>query len=390
MMKSLRRILASIDLLLVFLLLLLLTGSLIILSTASYNIISGDPYHYVKSQAIWILTGLCLLLAVSFIDYKHYQFFMWWIYGLCIALLLFVEIFGQSVRGSQRWLYFFSGVGIQPSEFAKIMVIMTFANFLARRKDHLNRVRDFLLPFLFVAAPMVLVFLQPDLGTALVFAAIFTGMMFIAGANPVKFGALIGGTITVGIAAIYLNQASPEALPGPLKFLAGLPLPLKPYQLQRILGFLNPEHATSDLYQVEQSIWAIGSGGLWGKGYRMGTQGQLNFLPDHHTDFIFSVVGEEFGFIGTSILLFIFCIFLLRCISVAMRSRDLYGMLLVAGVVSMWTFQIFVNIGMASGIMPVTGLPLPFITSGGSSMWSNLIGVGLVFSVYARRERAMF
>jgi rod shape determining protein RodA len=282
-------------------------------------------------------------------------------------------------------------VAVQPSEFAKIIVVVTLACFLSGKSSGLSRYRDFVLPFLFVSLPMGLVFLQPDLGTSLVFLAIFIGMMFVAGAHPLKFGSVLAGTVAAGAAAIVLRMSSPDSLPWMLKPLAGLPLPLQDYQVDRIMIFLDQTNDVSgDGYQVMQSVWAIGSGGLWGKGYQMGTQGQLNFIPDHHTDFIFSVVGEEFGFLGTSILLFVFCLFLLRCVSVAMKSRDMLGTLIVTGLVSMWLFQLFVNVGMASGIMPVTGLPLPFMTSGGSSMWANLIGVGLVCGVYARRERAMF
>lgn len=379
----------GIDYVLIVTLLALLAASLIILSTASFNIVKSDPYHYVKNQAVWISTGIFMMIMVAAIDYNVWRRLNWWIYGFNLSLLMLVFVMGSTAKGAQRWIQITSSIGIQPSEFAKVFVILTFACFLADRKDKLNNFKDFLVPLLFVMPPTILIFLQPDLGTALVFGAIFIGMMFMAGANPIKFGALVVGTVSVTVSAIYFHFAT--NLPWPLKYLEGLPLPMKEYQINRLLSFIDSTNDTSgDAYQVIQSVWAIGSGGLWGKGYREGTQSQLNFLPEHHTDFIFSVLGEEFGFIGTSILLFIFCIFIIRMIAIATKSMDNFGMLIVSGVVTMFTFQILVNVGMASGIMPITGLPLPFISAGGSSMWTNMLAVGLVISVGLRGEKPMF
>jgi len=387
--KSDKKLLQGFDFGMILALALLLGASLVILSTASYNVIKSDPYHYVKTQAIWIITGIFIAAVAAAIDYEHWRKVNWWIYGFNIFLLVLVFVVGTSAKGAQRWIPITSTQSIQPSEFAKVLLILTFANFLSNRRGKLNNVKDFIVPLLFVLPPTLLIFMQPDLGTALVFGAIFVGMMFVAGANPLKFGAIIVGTVATTVTAIYLHIA--KNLPWPLSYLEGLWLPLEDYQLNRLIVFIDPSRDTSgDGYHVMQSIWAIGSGGLWGKGYQNGTQGQYNILPEHHTDFIFSVVGEEFGFIGTSVLLFIFCIFLLRMISIGMKARDNFGMLIVAGVVSMMAFHIFVNVGMASGIMPVTGIPLPFITSGGSSMWSNMMAVGLVLSVGLRGERPMF
>ncbi|NBJ16791.1 MAG: rod shape-determining protein RodA [Dehalobacter sp. 4CP] len=379
----------GLDLGMVLAVVLLLGASLLILSTASINVMASDPYHYVKTQVVWIATGIVLAVIVAFTDYENYKKIGIWIYAFNIFLLLLVFAFGSEAKGAQRWIPITSTQSIQPSEFAKILLIVTFASFLNEREGKLNNVKDFISPLLFVLPPTLLIFLQPDLGTAMVFGAIFIGMMFVAGANPIKFGAVIVGCIGTAIGAVALHLAT--NLPGPLKFLEGLPLPLKDYQINRFIAFLDPAKDTSgDGYHVIQSVWAIGSGGIWGKGYQQGTQAQYNFLPEHHTDFIFSVVGEEFGFIGTSILLFIFCILLLRMITVATKSRDRYGVLIVSGVVSMIVFHVFINVGMASGIMPVTGIPLPFITSGGSSMWANMLAVGLVLSVSLRGERRMF
>lgn len=384
-----RRTFKNVDFLFVFLLLLLLGASLLILSTASTNVKVSNPYFYVKNQAMWIAVGLGIATLVASIDYQKFRKYSWWIYGFNIALLLAVFFVGTSAKGAQRWIPVTSTFNIQPSEFAKIFIILTFADFLAKRQGKLNRFRDFIPPFLFVIVPMALIFKQPDLGTTLVFAAIFIGMMFVAGANPWKFGGLLVGGLLLLIIALWLHFSTD--LPGFLKFAQGLPLPLQDYQLKRLTIFMDPMSDTSgDGYHIIQSIWAIGSGGLWGKGYRAGTQGQLNFLPEHHTDFIFSVVGEEFGFIGTITLLFLFAIFLLRAIGIATKSRDTYGMLVCSGIVSMFIFHILVNVGMTSGIMPVTGIPLPLISYGGSAMLTNMISIGLLLSVNIRRQRLMF
>jgi rod shape determining protein RodA len=384
-----RRMLRNIDFLFVLFLFLLLGSSVLILSTASINVIKSQPFHYVRIQSIWIATGLVYCVVVTLIDYQKLRRLSWWIYGFNIVLLLAVFAFGESAKGAQRWIPVTSSFNIQPSEFAKLFIIVTFADFLAKRQGQLDRFRDFIPPFLFVAIPLLLILKQPDLGTSLVFAAVFVGMMFVAGANPWKFGGLIVcGVVVIGV-ALWLHFSTD--LPGWLKFAQGIPLPLEDYQLKRLTIFIDPTaDMAGDGYQIVQSIWAIGSGGLWGKGYRGGTQAQLNFLPEHHTDFIFSVVGEEFGFIGTVTLLFFFCIFLLRAVNIAMKSRDVFGMLIATWIVSMFTFHILVNVGMTSGIMPVTGIPLPLISYGGSAMWTNMIAIGLLLSINIRRQRLMF
>ena len=335
-----RRNIQNIDLMFLFFLVLLLGSSLLILSTASINVDKVQPFHYVRLQTLWICSGLILTGLIAAFDYQKLRRFSWWIYSFNIVLLLVVIFFGNEAKGATRWITITSSFAIQPAEFSKVFIIVTFADFLAKREGKLNRIRDFVAPFLFILLPMLLIYKQPDLGTTLVFGAIFVGMMFIAGANPWKFGALLlGGVVLVGL-ALYLH------------FTYGMPLPMNEYQIKRLTIFMNPaSDIAGDGWNIIQSIWAIGSGGLWGKGYRMGTQGQLNFLPEHHTDFVFSVVGEEFGFIGTISLLFFFFIFLLRAISIAIKSRDLYGMLIAAGIISMFTFHILVNVGRRGEIL---------------------------------------
>ncbi len=293
-----RRMLKNIDLIFVLFVLLLLGSSLIIQSTASYNIVTSRPYYYLKIHSVWIVTGLVYCVILALFDYQKLRRFSWWIYGFNVLLLLAVFFVGEEGRGAQRWIPVVGGYNIQPSEFAKIFIIVTFADFLSKRQGKLNRFRDFILPFLYVALPMVLILRQPDLGTTLVFVAIFIGMMFVAGANPKKFGGrILAGASTVGF-MVWVYFA--DNIPKWLQWAKSIPLPLQDYQLKRLVVFMDPAADTSgDGWQVIQSLWAIGSGGFWGKGYRQGTQSQLNFLPEHHTDFIFSVVGEEFGFIGT-------------------------------------------------------------------------------------------
>lgn len=384
-----KRVFRNLDIVFITVTLLLLGASLLILSTASITVASNDPNHYVKLQALWIGSGLLIALTVAAFDYQKFRSISWGIYALTLALLIAVFFFGTSAKGAQRWIPITSSFSIQPSEFAKMLMIIAFADFLAKREGKLNRYRDFVAPFLYFAVPMLLIFKQPDLGTTMVLAAIFLGMMLVAGANPWKMGALIvGGSAIFGV-ALWLHFATD--LPGWLQWAQGLPLPFEDYQLQRLVIFMDPASDTSgDGYHIIQSIWAIGSGGLWGKGYRAGTQGQLNFLPEHHTDFIFSVVGEEFGFIGAVTLLFLFFIFLMRSINIGVRAKDNYGMLITAGIVSMFTFHILINVGMTSGIMPVTGIPLPFISYGGSTMWTNMSAVGILLSISLRRQKYMF
>ncbi len=384
-----RRMLKNIDFLFILFVFLLLGTSLLIQSTASYNIYESQPFRLLKIQSVWIATGLVLCTVIALFDYQKLRRFSWWIYAFNIALLLAVFAFGEEAKGAQRWIPVTSTQNIQPSEFAKLFIIVTFADFLSKRQGKLNRFRDFIPPFLYILVPMLLIVKQPDLGTALVFVAILIGMMFVAGANPWKFGGLIVGGILIVAFALWVHFA--EDLPGWLQFAKAIPLPLHDYQLQRLTVFLDPAADISgDGYQIIQSIWAIGSGGFWGKGYRQGTQAQLDFLPEHHTDFIFSVVGEEFGFIGTITLLFCFLIFLLRAVNIGMKAKDVYGTLVAAGIVSMFTFHILVNVGMTSGIMPVTGIPLPLISYGGSAMWANLMAIGVLLSINIRRQRLMF
>ncbi|MDP2872179.1 MAG: rod shape-determining protein RodA [Bacillota bacterium] len=382
-MVDLRKMLRHIDWLTVASLVTLIgVGLVFIASATNAQPVNGDNLHYVKRQAAWAAISLAALIIVVALDYELILRLAPWIYWANIALLGLVMVAGSSAYGAQRWLEI-GPIRVQPSEFAKVAMIIAFASFLSA--DHrqeagaLGRLRDLLPSFAYVGLPMLLVFKQPDLGTSLVFVGITVGMLYMAGANPKALFGLIGGVLSLGSLAIYLH------------YRIGLWIPLREYQLRRLLSFLDPG---SDLrqsgYHTHQSQIAIGSGRLFGKGLMAGSQNQLNFLPQRHTDFIFSVIGEEAGFAGAVLVLGLFLLLAWRGTVIAARAKDKAGSLLAIGVVSMLVFHVLVNVGMASGIMPVTGLPLPFISSGGSSLLANCVAVGLMLNVDMRRFKIYF
>lgn len=382
-------------------------------------------YEYVLRQLIWIGCGLVAMFFFWYVPYEDLARYARQIYGLNIILLISVLLVGHEALGAQRWIRIGSFT-FQPSEFAKLFIIICLAAFLAPRTGQLNRLRDLLPPFAYTAVPMLLILKQPDLGTSLVFIAIMFGMLFVAGARP----ALLAGIIACGLLAagfvFYLHsqwheadvqaerqlmnlkktidagKATAQQEEEYRQLLAAYPaikkrhenlhrFTLKEYQMNRLTIFLNPERdLTGSGYHVWQSRIAIGSGGLTGKGLLGGTQSHLTFLPIRHTDFIFSVVGEEFGFIGSVFLLLLFALFIGRGLRLLLLARDELGRLMAAGIVAMFAFHIFVNVGMTAGIMPVTGIPLPFFSYGGSNMVMNLAALGLLLNVYTRRRRPLF
>lgn len=334
---------------------------------------------YVKKQIVNVMLSLIIAAFIVSLPYEDFRRHRKTIYLLNIILLLVVlSPLGHNAKGATRWINLGPFL-LQPSEFAKIAIIITFADFLARREGKLNTFKDLLPCFVHVGVPMFLILLQPDLGTTLVFTAIMFGMLFVASGNSKLIGGLFFGGWLSAIGWVWLH------------FKIGLWVPLKEYQLDRLLVFIDPwKQWHGNGYHVVQSQIAIGSGGLEGKGIYNGSQNQLNFLPEQHTDFIFSVVGEELGFIGVAILLLLFFIVLYRGIRIAVQARDLYGTLLATGVVCMLTFHILTNVGMVSGIMPVTGVPLPLFSYGGSSMMSNMIAIAILLNVYTRRQKILF
>jgi rod shape determining protein RodA len=283
-----------------------------------------------------------------------------------LGLLGIIFVIGQVSGGSQRWL----GAGmVQPSELAKILVIVVLANYLAERQDRMERFSTVLGSLFIVAVPMFLIYLQPDLGTALTLVAIWVAMVWMAGIRFRHLLFLVG----LGVAALPLAWFSMEE-----------------YMRQRILLFINPAADPDSYFNVHQALVSIGSGGWTGKGLTHGTQSQLHFLRVRHTDFIFAVTAEELGLLGAAAMIFLIGFILWRMLRVAERSRDTAGRLLAAGVAGLILFQSIVNVGMNLGLMPVTGIPLPFVSYGGSSFLTLMLGVGLVESVAMRRKKLEF
>jgi rod shape determining protein RodA len=315
-------------------------------------------------------TGIALIVyvvATSF-DYKWLKTFSWPLYALQLALLVGTLAIGHGVGGTARWVSI-GPFDFQFSELAKILMIVVLANYLGSRQGRLRSPGSILGACILVAPPWILVMLQPDLGTSLVLLAILGGMLFMSGASLRWMGALIGGVV------------------------AGLPLiwtyVLRDYQKQRIAGFLNPSTDVQGVgYQLNQSQIAVGSGGWFGKGLTNGTQNNLNFLPVQESDFVAAIYLEELGFFGAMLLLVLFAALIWRILVAGWRSRDPFGMMFASGLASMILFQLIVNLGMVIGIMPITGIPLPFVSRGGASLISLAIGLGILQSVNIRQTRA--
>ena len=353
----------------------ILTMSSFVLSSATLNV-SNDPLLYVKKQLMFITVGFIGMVAIAFFNYNNLRSYTKPIYILSLLSLVVAIAIGKEhsriIIGSYQ---------LQPSEFAKVAVIITFAKFLSDRQGKLNTLKELIPCFVHVGIPMLLI--APfDFGTSLVFIAILFGMLFIAGAN-VKLLLKIIGTAGFFIVAILVAH-----------FKFGMPLPLEEYQLMRLVVFLDPYNdgynGQKAGYHIIQSQVAIGSGGLLGKGLYHGSQVQLNFLPEHHTDFIFSVVGEELGFVGAFVLLALYFGLIYRGLHIALVAKDTFGTLLAIGVVSMIMFHVLENIGMAIGLMPITGIPLLLFSYGGTSTLATMIAVGLVLNVNIRRQVIRF
>jgi rod shape determining protein RodA len=314
----------------------------------------------------FLALGAIVVMAAASFDYRFLKVYAGLIYVSSVVLLLLVRTpLGTSVKGSQRWFELF-GFQLAPSEIAKLAVIAMLAAFLSEVRGELT-LQDVFRATGLAAIPAVLVFLQPDLGTSIVFAAILVGVLVVAGTRP-RYLAVLALTAVVLIFA---------------GFQVGL---VKEYQLVRLQAFLDPGNVDADaLHNREQAEIAIGSGGLLGLGYLQGTQTNLDFVPEQHTDFIFTVVGEEFGFIGAMTLLGLYGIVVWRAFRIAMISKDPFGTYLAAGIASMLALQMFVNVGMTVGIMPITGIPLPFVSYGGSSLLINCAAVGTLLNVHMRR-----
>ncbi len=374
-----RRLFKNFDwILLVLVLLVMLVGLFTVSSATQFELVDRSSWGFVQKQAMWMAVALLAMVVAIVVDYHVLIRWSRVFYVLTIGLLIAVQLFGREALGAQRWLQI-GPIDMQPSEFAKLFLIIFLAAYLPRYSGSMKDWKTMLMPALLILVPMGLVVIQPDLGTTMVFVAILWGMFYVAGVPGGRLVALatVGLTIAVGYIIGHLRW--------------GLPLPLKRYQLMRLIVFTNPEiDPLGAGYHILQSEIAIGSGRLMGKGIFGGAQNRLDYLPEQHTDFIFSVIGEEGGFIGGVTLLVLFFLMLSRGLQVVGHARDLEGSLLVAGILSMITFHIFVNIGMTIGLMPVTGVPLPFISYGGSSLITNAVAMGIILNVYMRRQKILF
>ena len=392
------------DLLLLLAVLAAVTLGIVTIYSATYDWDSEAAGNTYQKQATWAAIAIFALVVTMSIPLKFYYAFAYIIYSVAILLLVLVLEFGD-----RRW-FDLGPIHVQPSELAKLATVLALARYLSWRNRDLARARSLLLPLLLVLLPAVLVYKQPDLGTSLVFCAILMPMLYWAGLSAANlffiispvlslicaFHALTLGLLIVLIVLLLFRvrlsrTATITLLVINLTVAVGAPYiwdnKLRDYQQQRILTFLNPDmDKLGTGYQVIQSRVAIGSGGFGGKGFLQGTQTKLAFLPERHTDFIFSVVSEEFGFIGAISLLTLFFFVILRAIKIATLTKSRFASLLSIGLASILVFHVFVNIGMTIGLTPVTGLPLPFLSYGGSPLVTNLILVGLLLNVHARRH----
>jgi len=365
------------DMLLLLATLGLITCSVYVIASATRGDIPGDPNFYVYRQAAYGAVGLVLMLVLSRVDYSRFREWKAGLYALMIGAILVVLAAGTAVRGSRRAidLGFFQ---LQTSELGKVLLIVCLAAFVVDRTRRLGERETTSRIVLLALLPAMLVIAQPDLGSGLVYLAIVTAVLFVAGTKWTHFAAL--GALAAAAVVVVL-VAAPAV---------GVQL-LKPYQKDRLTAFLNPTENPADQgYQQAQSLVALGAGGKTGRGAEAATQTKLDFLPEHHTDFVFSVVGEEFGFMGAAIVLSLFALLIWRCLRILTMSKNLYGTLIAGGVVAMLMFQIFVNVGMTIGIMPITGVTLPLMSYGGSSVLVTFMALGLMQSIHAQaRETAL-
>jgi rod shape determining protein RodA len=339
----------------------------------THHDITGDPRYYLTRQIVFVLVGSVGLVAALLIDPEVYRTRWRLIFGGTASVIALVLLTGP-IRGSKRWLDlgFFR---FQPSEFGKVLFVLALAGFLAERSRRLSEVRTTLTAIGLASIPIFLVFLQPDFGSALVYCAAVAAVLFVAGTPWTHIGVLAAGAL--GIAVLVLG-----VLPG-----AGVPL-LKKYQEDRLTGFLHPDSDPGGTtYNITQSKNAIGAGQFHGRGVDNATQTTLNFLPEHHTDFVFASLAEERGFVGAAFLLMLYLLVVWRGLRIVALARDPFSAIVAGGLVFALLFQIFVNVGMTMGIAPITGIPLPFVSVGGSSMIANLFAVGLLLAIQVRSRR---
>ncbi|HWP65724.1 MAG TPA: rod shape-determining protein RodA [Candidatus Limnocylindria bacterium] len=359
-----RRLLTHFEWLLPLLVLAVATLGILTIYSATWTPATVGPPALAMRQLAWLGAGVVAMLLATSFDYRRLDHSAYLIYGLCLAALIAVPLVGTVAGGSRRWLRF-GPIAVQPSEFMKLGMIVLLAHWFSRSERTHHNLLQVAPALLLVAVPAGLILMQPDLGSAALLTVVSLSMMLMAGVRMRWFVLL----------AMPLLAVAP--------FLWGF---LKEYQQQRILMFLDPtKDPLGAGYHVIQSTIAVGSGMVWGKGWLKGTQNHLDFLPEEHTDFIFSVFAEERGFVGSCMLMLLYLAIMLRLVVIAVRARDRFGLLLVSGVLATILWQVMVNIGMTTGLLPVVGITLPFMSYGGSSLLCLLFGAGLAMNVSMRR-----
>lgn len=387
---------------------LIVIGIFAIFSATQSNPVTAD--YYLK-QMTFAIIGLVMVVVVSFVPPRYISSITYYMYGLSLVLLVLVLIFGKTINGNKSWFYI-AGFGIQPSEFAKVTTVLAIANYFYKGDEDNPKIRpiDIFKTLILALIPAVLVKLENDTGTTLVMLSFFIPMFFWAGVSPFLLYAVITPVFAVVLAFINFNffvaycililislfffkrHWIQSLIIVVFNVISGLSVSylfskLMPYQQNRIIAVFDP--ASDPLgsgYNVIQSKVAIGSGGLWGKGYMQGSQTQLRFIPEQWTDFIFCMVGEEFGFFGTMIIIILFLIVIFRMLNNAYYSKNRFLSLACIGFGSIFFFHMFINIGMTIGITPVIGIPLPFVSNGVSSLLSFLLMVGIAMNAYRHKD----
>ncbi len=348
---------------------LLVTIGLVVIYATSLKDAGTVAPADVRNQMVYAVLGLVALVVVARIDYHAWGKFTTWLYFGSLTLLVIVRFAGKTALGGQRWI----NLGLfqlQPSELSKFVLIIVLAKFFSERYEQMDRVSNLFISLAYVLVPFGLVLAQPDLGTGMVLLVIWVAMVLATPVRKVWLGGMAAGALAL-LPIVYRV--------------------IKPYQRERISTFLNPAaNPLGSGYNVVQSTIAVGSGQLFGRGLGAGSQSQLNFLPSQHTDFIFAVLAEKLGFVGAVMLLGLFTGLLVRGATIAWRSRDRFGMFLALGIVAMILFHMFINVGMNIGIMPVTGIPLPFVSYGGTSLLVGMMAIGMLESIATRRKKIEF
>jgi len=344
---------------------------LTVINGVTQHDIDGSPHYFLVRQGVFAAAGSLGLFAALLVDPSVYRRFWRTFYVGTVAAIALVFVAAPVVRGSRRWLDF-GFFKFQPSEFGKLFIVLALAGFLAERGKRMNEAPSTLTAIGLAALPTALVFMQPDFGTALVYGAGLAAVLLIAGTRWITLAVFGGLTLLAAVAVLWLLPA------------AGVQI-LKPYQQERITGFTNPDSDPSGAtYNVTQSVTAVGAGRFDGRGVAGATQTSLGFNPEHATDFAFASLAEQRGFVGAAILLCLYLLVVWRGLRIVTVARDAFSAVVAAGIIFAFLFQIFVNVGMTMGIAPITGIPLPFVSVGGSSMIANLLAMGVLLSIHAR------